>query len=58
MKLRFKAEAEDVVIFVIFSIFLLYVVCLGVLNFPELANTGHFYGLNPFGAFAPDTFLF
>ena len=57
MKLRFKAEAEDVVIFIIFSIFLLYVVCLGVLNFPELANTGHFYGLNPFGAFASDKIL-
>ena len=57
MKLRFKAEAEDVVIFVIFAIFLLYIVCLGVLNFPELANTGHFYGLNPFPAFAPSRLL-
>ena len=53
MKLRFKAEAQDVVIFIIFAIFLLYVVCLGVLNFPELASTGHFYGLNPLPAFAP-----
>ena len=57
MKLRFKADAQDVLIFVIFSIFLLYVVCLGVLNFPELARSGHFYGLNPMPAFAPSRIL-
>lgn len=53
MKLKFKADATDILIFVIFSIFLLYVVCLGVLNFPTLALEGHFNGLNPFPAFAP-----
>ena len=53
MKLRFKAEASDVLIFIIFAIFLLYIVCLGVLNFPELAINGHFVGLDPFPAFAP-----
>ena len=57
MKLKFKADAQDVLIFVIFSIFLLYVVCLGVLNFPELAMSGHFYGLNPLPAFAPSKIL-
>ena len=54
MKLKFKADATDVLIFVIFAIFLFYIVCLGVLNFPELALNGHFYGLNPFPALAPD----
>jgi len=54
MKLKFKADATDVLIFVIFAIFLLYVVCLGVLNFPTLALEGHFYGLNPLPAFAPN----
>ena len=53
MKLKFKADATDVLIFIIFSIFLLYVVCLAILNFPELAANGRFYGLNPFPAFAP-----
>ena len=57
MKLKFKADAQDVLIFVIFSIFLLYIVCLGVLNFPSLALEGHFYGLNPLPAFAPDKLL-
>ncbi len=54
MKLKFKADATDVLIFVIFSIFLFYIVCLGILNFPELAINGHFYGLNPLPALAPD----
>ena len=57
MKLRFKADAQDVLIFVLFSVFLLYVVCLGVLNFPELATNGRFYGLNPLPAFAPNRIL-
>ena len=57
MKLKFKADASDVLIFIIFSIFLFYIVCLGILNFPELASTGHFYGLNPFPALAPSRIL-
>ena len=52
MKLKFRAEPQDVLIFVIFAIFLLYVVALGVLNIPVLANEGHFYGLNPLPAFS------
>lgn len=51
MKLKFKAEPQDVLIFAIFAIFLLYVVCLGVVNLPYLASTGKFYGLNPIPAF-------
>ncbi len=53
MKLKFKADATDILIFAIFAVFLLYVVCLAVLNFPSLALEGRFYGLNPFPAFAP-----
>ncbi len=54
MKLKFKADASDVAIFILFAIFLLYVVCLAILNFPELAINGRFFGLNPLPAFAPD----
>lgn len=54
MKLKFKAEAQDVVIFIIFAIFLLYIVCLAVLNLPNLAAEGTFYGLNPLDAFDSD----
>ena len=53
MKLKFKADAQDVLIFLLFAIFLFYIVCLGVLNFPELAINGRFYGLNPLPALAP-----
>ena len=54
MKFKFVATTRDVVIFIIFAIFLLYVVALGVLNIPELASNGTFYGLNPIEAFSPD----
>ena len=54
MKLKFKADATDVLIFILFAIFLFYIVCLGILNFPELALNGHFFGLNPLPALAPD----
>ena len=52
MKLKFRADAQDILIFVIFAIFLLYVVALGVVNIPVLASEGHFAGLNPFPAFS------
>ena len=54
MKLKFKAEKDDVLIFIIFALFLLYIVCLGVLNFPSLASSGKFYGVNPLPAFRSD----
>lgn len=57
MKLKFKADAQDVLIFLIFAIFLFYIVCLGVLNFPELAINGEFYGLNPLPALSSDRIL-
>ncbi len=53
MKLKFVASTRDVVIFLIFALFLLYVVALGVLNIPTLASNGTFYGLSPFEAFTP-----
>ena len=52
MKLKFRADAQDLLIFGIFAIFLLYVVALGVINIPVLATEGHFVGLNPLPAFS------
>ena len=54
MKLKFRAEPQDVLIFVLFAIFLLYVVSLGVVNLPMLASEGRLAGLNPFPAFTPE----
>lgn len=58
MKFKFVATTRDVVIFIIFAIFLLYVVALGVLNIPELASQGTFYGLNPIEAFSPQNIYY
>ena len=54
MKFKFRADSQDVLIFVIFAIFLLYVVALGVINIPVLIGEGHFVGLNPLPAFSTD----
>jgi len=53
MKFKFRAEAQDIVIFVIFAIFLLYVVAIGVINLSSFAIEGKFAGLNPLPAFSP-----
>lgn len=57
MKLKFKADGKDILIFIVFAIFLLYVVALGILNFPELALNGRFYGVNPLPAFDSEHLL-
>lgn len=58
MKLKIVASSKDITIFLIFALFLLYVVALGVLNIPLLASEGSFYGLNPIEAFSPDNIKF
>lgn len=54
MKFKFRADPEDLLIFVIFAIFLLYIVSIGVVNLHTFAAEGHLSGLNPFPAFGPD----
>ncbi len=51
MKLKFRAEPKDILIFVIFCVVLLYFVAIAVLNISSFANTGLLHGLNPFPAF-------
>ena len=51
--MKFKAEPKDVLIFVLFCIFLLLVCSIAVVNAGYLANYGYFYGLNPFKGFTP-----
>ena len=57
MKLKFRAEPQDVLIFILFAIFLLYIVALGVVNLPMLASEGRFAGLNPIPAFNSENLL-
>jgi len=53
VKLKFRAEREDLLMFVMFAIFLLYLVALAVINISSFAKEGIFRGLNPFPAFTP-----
>ena len=54
MKFKFRADSEDLLIFIIFAIFLLYIVSIGVVNLHTFAQEGTLSGLNPFPAFGPD----
>lgn len=62
MKLKFRAEKKDIIIFILFSIFLLYVVAIGVINVNSFSIAGTFKGWNPFPAFTfeflPTTLVF
>ncbi len=53
MKLKFRADKDDIIIFVVFAIFLLYIVAIGIVNLHSFATEGYFSGLNPFPAFSP-----
>lgn len=50
--MKFRAEPKDVMMFIAFCFFLLYMVAIGVLNATSLLNTGNFYGVVPFEAFS------
>ena len=51
MKLKFTANKEDWLIFILMLIVMLYLVSIAVLNFASLSATGQFHGLNPIPAF-------
>ncbi len=53
MKFKFRADPEDLLIFICFAIFLLYVVAIGVVNLGTFAQEGELSGFNPFPAFSP-----
>ena len=52
MKFKFTADSQDILIFSIFAIFLLYVICIAVVNLGGIAAGDGFVGLNPFPAFS------
>ena len=49
--MKFRAEPKDVLIFVLFTICLLLLCSLAVVNLATLANEGHMYGFNVFAGF-------
>ncbi len=58
MKLKIIAEPKDVFYFVLFTIFMLYVIALAVLNLSSFSQTETFYGLNPIEAFSSTYILY
>lgn len=54
MKLKFKADIQDVIIFILFAIFLFFIVALGIANISTLAREGVFSGINILPAFTSD----
>ena len=57
MKLKFRADAKDLMIFIVFCIILLYVCAVAVLNLSSFSEYGSLYGLNPIEAFTDTKFL-
>ena len=49
--MKFRITKRDLIIFIAFCIFLLYLCAIAILNFTSFANEGSFYGLLPFKAF-------
>ena len=54
MKLKFRASGKDILIFLVFSVVLLYLVAVAVLNISSFATDGSFHGFNPLDAFTPE----
>ncbi len=57
MKLKFRAEPKDILIFVIFVIFCFYILSIGVLNAFSILEDGTLHGLNPFPIFTSDKII-
>ena len=58
MKLKFRADKKDFVIFLIFCIVFLYLVAVAIVNLNGFAVDGEFKGLNPLPAFSSDLILY
>ena len=57
MKLKFRADAKDIIIFIIFSIFCFYIISIGILNALSILKDGTIHGLNPLPIFSSDNLI-
>ncbi len=57
MKLLFRAKKENVIKFIIYCVFLLYLIAIAILNINSFWSEGYFWGLNPLPAFGPKFFV-
>ena len=51
--MKFRVDEKDLKIFIAFSVLLLYLCAIAVLNVHSLATSGTIYGIVPFEAFTP-----
>lgn len=51
--MKFNVSAKDLVLFIVFCIFLLLLCSIAVSNAVSIINDGEFLGLNPFAGFGP-----
>ncbi len=56
MKLKFRADAKDIKIFIVFAILLFYLVAIAILNITSFINDASFHGFNPFPIFTAELF--
>ena len=49
--MKFRVSKDDLIIFIVFCILLLYLCAIAVLNFVTFGQKGELWGLNPFPAF-------
>ncbi len=52
LKFKFRAELKDIVIFIVFCLFLFYLVAIVVVNLGSVTSNNEFSGLNPLPAFS------
>ena len=52
--MKFNISSKDLIIFVIFCIFLLFLSSIAVSNAVSIINDGEFIGINPFAGFSKD----
>ena len=52
--MKFRVSKDDLIIFIVFCILLLYLCAIAVMNFVTFGAEGHLWGLNPFPAFGKD----
>ncbi len=57
MKLKFRADKKDIVIFLVFCFVLLYLIAIAVVNLRSIVSDGEFSGLNPLPAFYAENIL-
>lgn len=54
MKLKFRAEAKDIKIFVVFAVLLFYLVAIAILNITSFVNDATLHGFNPLPIFTAE----